>query len=458
MRRIVSSQEEATSRVFEHLRASPPELRAFLVAMPKGADLHTHLVGAVYAESFIRAAAEDGMCVDNTTCTILPRGTACEGRLLPAAKALKDQALYDSLIDAFSMRGFVSSSGITGHDHFFSTFSRFQNLDTPRHLGAWVDELASRAGEQNEQYLEIMHTPDFALAAQLGRANGWSGNLAETREALLAKGLRQNVETDRRELDSAEASRSQLEACSTANRSPACKVTVRYLFQVLRGFPPEQVFAQTLLGFELASVDARVVGINFVMPEDWYVPMAEYHRQMKMLDYLHSVYPRVHISLHAGELAQGLVAPEGLTFHIREAVELGHAERIGHGVDVMYERDSSQLLREMAARHVMVEINLTSNDLILGIRGKGHPLPLYRKRNVPVALSTDDEGVSRIDLTHEYQKAAEEFGLSYRDLKDMARASIHYSFLPDAIKAPQESELESRLRAFEATVSGSASR
>jgi adenosine deaminase len=235
-------------------------------------------------------------------------------------------------------------------------------------------------------------------------------------------------------------------------------VTVRYLFQVLRGFPPEQVFAQALLGFELASVDARVVGINFVMPEDWYVPMVEYHRQMRMLDYLHSVYPKVHISLHAGELAPGLVPPDGLTFHIREAVELGHAERIGHGVDVMYEHDSGQLLKEMAARHVLVEINLTSNDLILGIRGKQHPLPVYRRTHVPVALSTDDEGVSRIDLTHEYERATEEFALTYADLKDMVRASIKYSFLPDAAKAQQELELEGRFRAFEAEVSGSTSR
>jgi adenosine deaminase len=458
VRRNAASQEETTSRVFEHLRASPPELRTFLAGMPKGADLHTHLGGAVYAESFIRAAADDGMCIDKTSFTILPRGTVCDDKLTPAANALKDQALYDSLIDAFSMRGFVSSSGTTGHDHFFATFSRFQNLDVPRYLGSWVEELANRAGDQNEQYLEIMHTPDFALAAQLGRAIGWSGNLAETREALLAKGLRQNVETDRHELDSAEAARSQLEACTTPERLPACRVTVRYLFQVLRGFPPEQVFAQALLGFELASVDARVAGINFVMPEDWYVPMTEYHRQMKMLDYLHSVYPKVHISLHAGELAPGLVPPDGLTFHIREAVELGHAERIGHGVDVAYEHDSPQLLREMAARHVMVEINLTSNDLILGIQGKRHPLPVYLRAHVPVAFSTDDEGVSRIDLTHEYERAAEEFGLGYRDLKDMARTSIKYCFLPDGAKAQQQSELEGRFRAFEAKVSGSAFR
>ena len=42
---------------------------------------------------------------------------------------------------------------------------------------------------------------------------------------------------------------------------------------------------------------------------------------MRMLDFLHGIYPNVHISLHAGELAMGLVPPEGLRFHIRESIE-----------------------------------------------------------------------------------------------------------------------------------------
>ena len=51
---------------------------------------------------------------------------------------------------------------------------------------------------------------------------------------------------------------------------------------------------------------------------------------------------------------------------------------------------------------------------------------------MPVALSTDDEGVSRIDLTHEYVRAVETFGLSYADLKQLVRNSLEYSFLPGA--------------------------
>ena len=195
------------------------------------------------------------------------------------------------------------------------------------------------------------------------------------------------------------------------------------------------MFAQTLLGFETVqqSIDEQddgFVGLNFVMPEDGFVSMRDYSLHMKMVDYLHGLYPKVHISLHAGELAPGLVPPEGLRFHVREAVETGHAERVGHGVDVMYEENASELLKEMARKHVMVEINLSSNEGILGIKGAEHPFPLYRAAHVPVALSTDDEGVSRIDITHEYVRAALDYRMSYTDLKQLARTGMEHSFLP----------------------------
>jgi adenosine deaminase len=82
----------------------------------------------------------------------------------------------------------------------------------------------------------------------------------------------------------------------------------------------------------------------------------------------------------------------------------------------------------MAKNQVMAEIALSSNDLILGISGNNHPFPIYRKHGVPVSLSTDDEGVSRINLTHEYVRAVETYGLHYPDLKQMIRTGMEHSF------------------------------
>jgi adenosine deaminase len=239
-------------------------------------------------------------------------------------------------------------------------------------------------------------------------------------------------------MDDAEATQRTIEKCraqagekgtARAGAASACDLKIRYIYTIGRGQAPISVFTQALIGFELNNADPRFVGINIAAPEDGRVSMRDYHLHMQMLDYLHSIYPRVNLTLHAGELAPGLVPPEGLRFHIREAIELGHAQRIGHGVDVFYEDDAAGLLREMAEKHIMVEINLTSNDVILGVKGVDHPLAGYRAAHVPVALSTDDEGNSRIDLTHEYVKGAEEQGLSYMDLKQMARTSFEHAFL-----------------------------
>lgn len=142
--------------------------------------------------------------------------------------------------------------------------------------------------------------------------------------------------------------------------------------------------------------------------------MADYEEQMRMIGFLRDLYPGVKVSLHAGELAPGLVPPEGLCCHVRQAVEVAKAERVGHGVDVMYEDRPYDLLKDMAAKGVLVETNLTSNAMILGVEGKTHPFSLYRKFGVPVALST------------------ETYGLRYEDLKQLVRNSLEYSFLPGA--------------------------
>jgi len=174
------SPEQNAELNLQTAKQNPLQLRHFLLGMPKGGDLHNHLSGAVYAESWIRAAVEDRLCVDVAKLAFV-RTTGgsqsgaeqpnCGDGSVPAANAYKDQHLFDALVDAFSMRGFVPSPGVTGHDHFFDAFARFGGTDH-RHLGEWIDEVATRAAAQNEQYLELMHTPEFSrTATEIGRAH-----------------------------------------------------------------------------------------------------------------------------------------------------------------------------------------------------------------------------------------------------------------------------------------------
>jgi adenosine deaminase len=473
--------EQAAGNYMESVRKQPALLLAFLRSMPKGADLHNHLSGAIYAETFIDFAAHAIGCMDPTgklRPATAARGcdktkkerivTLCfdrkQGSLVttadapcdpvkekskgrehwrPAASAAyQDPSLYHDMVDAFSMRDFVSHCDFAGggvtpatlcesaHDHFFATFAKFGPATDGR-TGEMLAEAVHRAAADHLVYLELMHTADGDLARNLGKAGGWNENLAALRDQLLPAIQQEVVPSTVRQLSADEAEMHRILKCGTAEADPGCDVEVRYIYQVGRGRPPEQVFAQILLGFELAAADPRFLGVNLVMPEDFYVPMHDFGLHMRMLDYLHSVYPKAHISLHAGELAPGLVPPDGLRFHIRDSVRIGHAERIGHGVDIGYEDDREKLLEQMAEDKVLVEVCLTSNDIILGVRGAKHPLKLYLDHKVPVALATDDEGVSRSDMTQEYVRAAETYDfLRYQDLKRMARQSLEHSFLP----------------------------
>lgn len=428
------------------VREGPLAVQAFLADFPKGADLHFHLGAGVYAETIIRVAAEDKVCIDPAKAEFARNEQGktikepCNLPLVPASElnasslSPAQQDLYDRIVNAFSMRNFVPTQGYSGHDQFFSTFDRFGGLDKS-HTGQWIDEITRRADAENNQYLELMESPTFGHAARIAHEMGFNPDLAQMRQGLLDHGLRDEIAVDREEIRTAIESRNRIQHCGTPQATRACRVQVRFIYQVLRAFSPEQVFAQTLLGF--ATVEQAIeqgsddwVGINFVQPEDYMVAMRDYSLHMKMIEYLHSLYPKVHITLHAGELAPGMVPPEGMKFHIRQAVEIGHAERIGHGVDVMYEDDAEGLLKEMAKKHVMVEINLSSNEGILGITGNRHPFEYYRAAHVPVAFSTDDQGVSRINLTNEYVRAANDYHLSYGDLKQLARTGMEHNFLP----------------------------
>src|SRR5262249_43122968 len=110
-RPAMTPQEKRATLSIESLRTSPLELRNLLLKMPKGSDLHNHLYGAIYAETWIRNAAEDNMCLAPAairgTVSVFSQSEgqppSCPKGKIPAADALKNQPLYDNLIDAFSM-------------------------------------------------------------------------------------------------------------------------------------------------------------------------------------------------------------------------------------------------------------------------------------------------------------------------------------------------------------------
>jgi adenosine deaminase len=410
----------------ESIRDEPAQLAAFLRDMPKGADLHTHLSGAVSTESWLRFAVEDGLCIDAAFVAVDP---PCGSGLRRAADTEHDKGFHQAVIGAWSMKGFEPGAE-SGHDHFFATFGKFSRA-TDGHAGEMLAEVAARAAAQNEYYIEPLATPGFDAAEALAQEVGYDADFAAMREKMTAEEAMDRIVAQiSKDVDAMFSQfRSVLRCNSKTEADAACELPIRIDYQVLRAFPTEVVFAQMLLGFELMAIDRRFVGVNLVQPEDHPVARRDYALHMRMLDFLRGKYARGHITLHAGELTSALAPPEDLRSHIRDAVLTGHAERIGHGVDIAGEDRAEDTMRAMADRHVLVEIALTSNDQILGVKGAEHPFPLYRRFGVPVALATDDEGVSRTDLTAQYQRAVTSYDLSYGDLKTMARAALQHGFL-----------------------------
>ncbi len=419
-----ASNEARTARYFEQVKTQPVPLALFLRAMPKGGDLHNHLAGAIYAESMIGWAAQDGRCVNLTTHVI--SAAPCAAGAVPVADAIRSGSAYHDIVDALSMRDFVAHAGESGHDHFFATFDKMGVSSDGRDAES-IAEAANRAAEDHLSYLELMWSPGMIEAAIGAAATPWSDDF-DAQYAKNAPKLVSIIAKVRAHIDETEAKARKLMGCDTPAPQPGCAVTVRYIAQVIRTFPPQMVFAQSQFGFALVSAEPRFVGVNLVAPEDDPITLRDYDKQMRLLGYLGKRYPTAPLTLHAGEVIMGLVPTEDLHFHIREAVEVAGARRIGHGVDVKTETDAAGLLREMAAKKVLVEINLTSNDVILGVSGADHPFQTYRAAGVPLALSTDDEGVSRIDLTHEFERAVRSYPLSYADLKTLVRNSLDYSF------------------------------
>jgi adenosine deaminase len=422
--------ERRTARYLESIRDDPAKLHAFLAAMPKGGDLHNHLSGAVPSETLIGYAVNDGLCISTTTLTAMSApapGTTCPVDQRPATDSSTDPTFLRQILQAWSMEGFQPGAE-SGHDHFFATFGKF-GLATV-HKGDMLATVASINAAQNVLYLETLVSRQTDAVRTLAKKVGFDPDFAAMRRKLIAGGMAQIVSAASAETDADLARFNQLLGCRTQQPQPGCRLTWRYDHQVGRATDPEIVFTNLLLGFEMQRTDRRYVGVNLVQPEDNPISLRDYTLQMRMIKYLRSVYPSSHVTLHAGELVPGLVDPVHLRSHIRQAVVVAGAERIGHGVDLLSEVNYTGLLRTMARHHVLVEVPLTSNAQILGVSGAAHPFRRYRAAHVPVALATDDPGVSRLDITHEYEFATTEYDLRYRHLKTLARASLEHAFLP----------------------------
>lgn len=404
-------------------RMGAAELTAFLKPFPKGGELHNHLGGSTPVEDMLDWAAEDGLCVDMTELAIR---TTCAGEnMKPAGEVAPDEALRSALVDSLTTRhpGFRARSG---HDQFFTSFSR--RGTSPRRVGDALAEAMETLARQNTFYTELMITPQAAASRGLGARVGWKGDVAATRAALSEAGLEKLVPAVVADTDRFEARAREVLKCGTPQAQAGCQVTVRYLFQSIRQGPPEQTMAQLQLGVATVLADKRWVGLQLVAPEDSADAVKYYDLHMQMVAELTDKGRKVPAALHAGELTLKIATPRALSYHVRDAVRVAGARRIGHGTALPEEVGADTIAEEMAAKGILVEVNILSNETILEVKPEDHPYAWFRKKGVPVSLSTDDAGITRTELSDDYQAAVRN-GATYGDLKTAARNGIAFSFL-----------------------------
>jgi len=432
---------------FELAKRTEPELIAFLRRFPKGADLHNHASGAVYSDYVIDAARAKGLRYDPRSRGFTDSG---EDHTVSLDQLESDAAMLKAFFETVSMRGWYPYTD-DGHHHFFQTFSR---LGSARRTQAQVlAEIVRRNRYQNVNYVELMM--NAAPSATWGRFFAIESelDLDDLPQSLAAfESLIEDPVVGRSftaYLDELEQEASRELDLKPALGDPGSDIAVGYIGSLYRTGPLEQFFRMAVVTFAAMQADPRIVGLNIVAPEDHPASRRQFDDQMKILDFLWERFDEPAITLHAGELTLRYAPVASMWDRIRRSIDEGHSRRIGHGISIAWERNLVGLLEKMRTEEILVEINLTSNESILGVRDDAHPFELYRRAGVPVCLTTDDEGVSRSNLTMEYVKAVERYDLGYDDIKTISRDCLEHSFLPEDTKAERLAMLDAAFERFE---------
>lgn len=457
------TNQETVQRIdtyLDSIRNDEARLRQFFAKLPKGADLHHHYSGSVYAETYLEYIEKNNLWINRNSYAVAydqaPRNERSEWSTV---NSLKEDGYWSDIkvkiIESWSKLYFNYVSK-ANDEHFFSTFDRF-SIPAKETYNEGLREIKNRAISENVSYIETMFK-STGFYDKFEKDNEFTTQLLALQETKndsiqikLAELYTYYTKVENAVFLSKVKSHNQLiQKLHTENKIDDDKFTMRYQNYFIRLFDPATTFKSFLIAFHSASTSDLIVGVNIVAPENNAVSMRDYWLHMQIFKYFKSVYPTVKTAMHAGELTLGLVKPEDLTYHINDAVFIAGAKRIGHGVDIAYEKKSEELLSYMAQHEIAIEISFSSNDFILGVSGNKHPILLYKAYNVPIVISTDDAGVLRTDLTQQFLILTRDYpSINYQDIKKMVFNSINYSFLTQSEKEKIRKDLEVRFLEFE---------
>lgn len=170
--------------------------------------------------------------------------------------------------------------------------------------------------------------------------------------------------------------------------------------------------------------DKGVVGFDIAGPEDGFPPS----NQQSTFEYLRR--EDAHFTIHAGE-AYGLPS-------IWEAIQLCGAERLGHGVRIIDDIDTTgpeprlgQLASYIRDRRIPLELCPTSNLQTGAAKNLAqHPIGILAKLRFRVTLNTDNRLMSQTSMTNEMTEVVRTFNWDFADLQRVTINGMKSAFIP----------------------------
>jgi adenosine deaminase len=182
---------------------------------------------------------------------------------------------------------------------------------------------------------------------------------------------------------------------------------------------------QALLSQRQAITALDLAGDEAHFPADWF---REHFRRARQAGW--------RITVHAGETCGSKSIWEAL-------LGLG-AGRIGHALSAVKD---PVLMDYLAEHQIGLESCLTSNVQTSCVADYPlHPLCKFLEAGIPATISTDDPGISAIDLPHEYNVAAPKAGLTPEQIRLVQRNALEVAFLSAEEK---QALVNNRIKSYE---------
>ncbi len=191
----------------------------------------------------------------------------------------------------------------------------------------------------------------------------------------------------------------------------AGRIQIEFLFLVPRSLPDELIEKDTQRCVFLAK-DNGISGISIAGLES-HMPASRFSRMCRELkDH------GLGIEIHAGELG----GPE----EVCEALDVGFADRIGHGIRAFEDED---LVARLCDEQVHLEFCPTSNLKMGAAKSIAeHPIGRARDLGMNFSINTDDPGAFGCSMTSEFELIHRYFSFSKEDFSKVAQNSLASRF------------------------------